>query len=89
MVADSLRPVSQRETIHIAAYKYGYRKKERMGLVTVPVILLATGSFLRASTLAAKGSFAQEIFVDVPQFRADAARTQTREFADVLRKNLD
>ena len=89
MVADSLRPVAARETIHVAAYNYGYRKKERMGLVTVPVILLATGSFMRASTLAAKGTFQNETFVDVPQFRADAFRTQTQEFAALLRKYLD
>ncbi len=89
MIADSLRPVAKRETIHVAAYNYGYRKRERMSLVTVPVILLATGSFMRASTLAAKGAFKNETFVDVPQFRADAFRTQTQEFGAFLREYLD
>ena len=88
-IADSLRPVATRETIHVAAYTYGYRKRERMGQVTVPVILLATGSFMRPSTLAAKGAFPHETFVDVPEFRADAFRTQTREFGGLLRKLLD
>jgi pimeloyl-ACP methyl ester carboxylesterase len=89
MLADSIRPLVRREYGHQAAYAYAEKVRERLPLVTQPVVLMAVDDGIGQPTKDSQPFFKHATLLDLPQFPEGAFYTHTAEIAAILRQQLD
>lgn len=89
LMIDSWRPLTGREDVHIAAFKYHKVKKERIVKVPQKVWMIGLNDPLLAeSTQQSLKMFKNVEYVDMTQYRLDVFRTHAVEMAKVLRDKL-
>jgi pimeloyl-ACP methyl ester carboxylesterase len=89
LMIDSWRPLTRREDVHKAAFKYHKVKKERIVKVPQKVWMVGLNDPLLAeSTQQSLKMFKNVEYVDMTQYRLDVFRTHAVEMANMLRDKL-
>ena len=89
MLADSERPLTRREYGHQAAFAYAAKVRERLPLITQPVVLMAVNDGIGQPTKDSQPFFKHAILLDLPQFAEGAFYSRTAEIARIVRDQLD